>query len=303
MYLYWYNNNGKINNFGDVLNPYILEHLTGQKINYLPIAEPKFIRIIKSLKRVLLNQMSLSDLILVLKSLLSQKYYVAIGSVIESVKGKNCYVWGAGLINRNSEIGKSIFCAVRGEITKTRLKELGYRLPPTIGDPALLLPLIYTPPSVKKYELGIIPHYVQKDEILKENFTDSENILIIDLLNNPETIIDQINSCKKTISSSLHGIIVSQAYGIPSLWCKLGNKSLAGDDVKFEDYFSSVNIETYKRLQLNLKVNIIEQTNNLFLKYQKMSLINNELTEIQKNLIKNAPFDILKKYRELFSDK
>jgi pyruvyltransferase len=303
MYLYWYNNNGKINNFGDVLNPYILEHLTGQKINYLPIAEPKFIRIIKSLKRVLLNQMSLSDLISVLKSLLSQKYYVAIGSVIESVKGKNCYVWGAGLINRNSEIGKSIFCAVRGEITKTRLKELGYRLPPTIGDPALLLPLIYTPPSVKKYELGIIPHYVQKDEILKENFTDSENILIIDLLNNPETIIDQINSCKKTISSSLHGIIVSQAYGIPSLWCKLGNKSLAGDDVKFEDYFSSVNIETYKRLQLNLKVNIIEQTNNLFLKYQKMSLINNELTEIQKNLIKNAPFDILKKYRELFSDK
>ena len=127
-----------------------------------------------------------------------------------------------------------------------------------------------------------------------------ENLLIIDVLNKPEIVIEQINSCKRTLSSSLHGIIVSHAYGIPSLWCKLGVTPLSGDNIKFEDYFSSVNITPYKDLKLDFKANIIEQSNHLFIKKSELSLINNDLSKIQKNLLQNAPFNILKKYRELF---
>lgn len=299
MYLFWYKKKIGINNFGDELNPYIIKRLTGQEINYLPIAKPKLIRILTATKRFLNKQITFHDLVSIIKSLRSRKYYVAIGSIIESVNGKNCHVWGAGLINRNGIIKKNNFHAVRGEITRNRLKELGHKLPSVIGDPALLLPLIYAPHSKKKYELGIIPHYVQNDELSQKFNAIGDNIIIIDLLNNPETIIYQINSCKKTISSSLHGIIVSHAYGIPSLWCNLGEASLAGDNVKFEDYFSSVNIEFYQKLQINLKEDLLHQVSLLFSQNKVRSLINKDLYDIQKNLIKAAPFEVLENYRKI----
>jgi len=296
MYLYWHKNKG-IRNFGDDLNPYILERLTGNKINYLPIADPKIIRILKLVKRIIFNQISYKDSLSVIKSLQSRKYYVAVGSVIEKVKGKNCCVWGAGLIKRSGNIKKCNFFAVRGEITRNRIKELGHNVPAAIGDPALLLPIVYHSDSKKKYDLGIIPHYVQMADISRVLNVTKDNVIIIDLLNNLETIIDQINSCKKTISSSLHGLIVSHAYGIPSLWCNLGDTPLAGDDVKFEDYFSSVNITFYEKFKFDLNDNLINQTNDLFINFGKLSLINKNINEIQKNLILHSPFDILEKYK------
>lgn len=299
MYLYWYKKNNSKNNFGDELNPYILKHLTGRKISHLPIADSRINRVLKLLKRLMFNQISFQDSFSLIKSLQSRKYYVAIGSVIELANGNNCFVWGAGLMKKNGTIKKCNFSAVRGEITRKRIKELGYNVPAAIGDPALLLPIIYNSTSKKEFDLGIIPHYVQMSELSKNLKDIKEKILIIDLLNDPETIIDQINSCKKTISSSLHGIIVSHAYGIPSLWCNLGETSLAGDDVKFDDYFSSVDIDFYNKIELDLGANLIKQSNDLFLKFGVCSSINNNINEIQENLIKHAPFNILEKYKKV----
>lgn len=297
MYLYWFKGNKGITNFGDELNPYILECLTGKKVNYLPIADTKINRLLKLLKRTLLNQMSFNDIVSVLRSLTTRKYYAAIGSILQAVNGKNCHVWGAGLINKNSAIGNCKFYAVRGEISRNYIKKLGYKTPKAIGDPALLLPMIYKSSSKKIYDLGIIPHYVQMEDLKKQINLENNNVLIIDLLNEPELVIDQINSCKRTISSSLHGIIVSHAYGIPSLWCNLGKTPLHGDDIKFYDYFSSVDINFYSKIELDFKNNLIYQVNSLFTEFYKDSLINNSLKNIQSNLIKNAPFEILEKYK------
>lgn len=297
IYLYWYRHNVGCGNFGDELNPYIISHLTNKTIKNLPIPGTRNGRIIELLKKIILNKIIFKDIVSVLRSLRYKEYYIAVGSIIGRAKGKYCKVWGAGLMEKDENLENCNYFAVRGEITKKRIKEQGYNEPKAIGDPALLLPIIYQPKSKKKYYLGIIPHFVQISEISEiSEINSNENILIINLLDDVETVIEKINSCENTISSSLHGLIVSHAYGIPSLWCELGKMQLLGDNVKFYDYFSSVHIPFYSKIKINTKGNVVAQSKILFNEYSKSTLINNDLGVIQKNLIKHSPFPIIDKY-------
>ena len=105
-----------------------------------------------------------------------------------------CIVWGSGIINQEDNIQNSTFLAVRGKYTQARIKELGYTAPEVIGDPALIMPLIYNPDVKKKYKLGIIPH-ITHYEIIRSKIASSE-IKIIKLDDHDlEKVIDEIVSC------------------------------------------------------------------------------------------------------------
>lgn len=52
--------------------------------------------------------------------------------------------------------------------------------------------------------------------------------------------IDQICSCEIILSSSLHGIIIADAYQIPNIWITLTHQEHPDDNFKFKDYFLSV---------------------------------------------------------------
>ena len=76
-----------------------------------------------------------------------------------------------------------------------------------------------------------------------KNAKFENEILLIDLTEELGKVIDQIVSCTFTISSSLHGIIVSQAYNMKSLWVSFADSSGKGPvdlkgDFKFRDYYS-----------------------------------------------------------------
>ena len=60
--------------------------------------------------------------------------------------------------------------------------------------------------------------------------------------------IDEVLSCNMILSTSLHGIIIGDAYEIPSYRISLSDK-LIGGDFKFNDYYSSV-----KRKEQNIIV-------------------------------------------------
>ena len=135
-----------------------------------------------------------------------------------------------------------------------------------------------------------ILHFPALSLILK-HYADSE-ILIINLLDPIEKIITEISSCEITFSSSLHGVIVSHAYQVPSLWIKSNISSevkLAGDDIKFADYFSSVELPEYKAVELPDKENVL---NNLevFKKQYKSVLVP------PINVLKDRQYHLLREF-------
>jgi len=248
-------------NFGDVLNPLLIGALTGKSI---------------------LN--------------VSARYYknehlLAIGSILDRASS-NSIIWGSGFISEQSvvlEKPKKIY-AVRGPKTREKLLNSGIDCPENYGDPALLMPYVYQPKSNidKKYKVGIIPHIVDKDVTWLKQYSNSDEIKIINLQNsNPLKVIDDILECEKIISSSLHGIIVSDTYNIPSLWVKFSN-NVKGGDFKFIDYFLSVKRKDKEPIFID-KSATLKEIMQRFAPY--------EIDINIKNLLNCFPYELQKKYK------
>lgn len=167
--------------------------------------------------------------------------YYCIGSRLDDIYCENFEVWGTGFMYSNSEIKykPNKIHAVRGKLSRERYLKEGIDCPEIYGDPALLYPMVYKPKKInKKYAIGIIPHYIDKNIKWINNINDKD-ITIIDILGETNDFVDKINECEILISSSLHGVIAGDAYEIPSYWVNFSNNVL-GDGFKFYDHFSSV---------------------------------------------------------------
>jgi pyruvyltransferase len=162
---------------------------------------------------------------------------VSCGSVMYAVCD-NDTVWGTGIIKDYDKFPKDMssvnFLAVRGKMTRDILLRSGAKYVPEVyGDPALLLPLIFPKRRLKKsFEIGYIPHYVDREYV-----SAGKNETIIDVALPIEEFIGQILRCKKIVSSSLHGIVIAEAYGIPAEWAVYSNK-IVGGEFKFHDYLT-----------------------------------------------------------------
>ena len=108
------------------------------------------------------------------------------------------------------------------------------------------------------------------------------------ICNSIEEVIDKMLSCERIISTSLHGVIVAHSYKIPALWLKYGDK-LAGDDIKFYDYYESVGINYFSAKFFHYKS--LDTINELFENYKEEALPKlNNIQNIQKGLINSCPF-------------
>ena len=166
---------------------------------------------------------------------------ISCGSIM-SVCTLQTLVYGAGIRDRKQNIQNGIIQIVRGPITRQRMVELNYACPPVYGDPGLLLPLYYHPTIQKRIPLGIIPHYLHYAQALEifKTAIDTGQVSVIRLLNpNIEETIDALLECHALVSSSLHGLIVADAYGIPNKWIYFDD-AITGDNTKYYDYFASV---------------------------------------------------------------
>ena len=168
-----------------------------------------------------------------------------IGSILHSLTTENCVVWGSGVIaaDRRIAVKPRRICAVRGPLSRQKLLDQGIECPEVYGDPALLLPLVYRPTIRRRYKIGIIPHQVETSlPTVLEFHRGNPNVLILkpERYGHWKTFVNKIASCDLILSSSLHGLIVADAYGVPNVWIKLSHDKVIGGEFKFCDYFQGV---------------------------------------------------------------
>ena len=264
--LYWYRENrgGKgIENFGDLASPYLIEKLSDRKTKHIKPNSFWYRHFLK--------------------------HFLSTGSILGHANA-NSVVWGSGIIQQNDTPGKAKLLAVRGPKSRQRLCALGYCVPEKYGDPALLLPKVYQPGIPKTHKLGILPHYTDYKEA-KRLFGADEKVKIIDVFTHRlESVLDEILCCEQIVSSSLHGLIVAHAYGIPAVWVKFSNK-LFGDNIKFYDYFASVGIKYETEFEGSQKK--VEDFTEIFKNHAAISLPEKEIiAQRQIDLLQTFPFPI-----------
>ena len=192
-------------NFGDLLAPWLARKISGREVSYVPKGEPG---------------------------------YLVIGSIISHATAESV-VWGAGSFGtepRTHLAPKANYLAVRGPLTRNKLVTHGIDCPRVYGDPALLVPDHYRPDVEQTHEVGVVFRWSEKRWLsrfdvpgVKPIFLGSEDI---------EQTIDEMLSCRRLVSSSLHGLVLADAYGIPNAWLDSG--SPRGLEFKYWDYLISV---------------------------------------------------------------
>lgn len=278
-------------NFGDILNPLLVEELSGLKVQHKDILGGLGNAIRKIVKGVFfLNTKFWKQIYFP-----GQKTVVGMGSII-SWANEDSVVWGSGFMNTNETFQGKEIKAVRGKYTAKKLEESGFGSCKVFGDPALLLPLWIKEASLKKYKLSIIPHWKEVD-YFKEKFGGKYNVIDLrtkDVLH----VINEITASEYILSTSLHGVIVPHAYKIPALWLKKGY--IDTDGFKFKDYFSSVDIPLYEGFEdIDSILASEERWKELFEVNIEYSVPGKSLDNLQRELLAVAPFPLIDKYKKI----
>ena len=210
------------------------------------------------------------------KKLEKPKHLYTIGSII-FFGYQDAVIWGSGILREESKLSlkskrKLDIRCVRGPLTKERLQKDGYDVSECVlGDPGVLLPLLYQPIEYReKREYSVIFHFSSK-----ERHKNQIEVLTSDW---KRTVNDIYNS-NLIISSSLHGIIIAEAYGIPAIWL---NAAPTESDFKYMDYYYST-----ERKEIPVCASIEDA---LCRPIPKLP----DLTELQNNLIRSFPIDLWK---------
>ncbi len=213
------------------------------------------------------------------KTITKTRHLMAVGSILGGNGFFDATVWGSGIksFDQISSLGKRKYFqkldirAVRGPLTRDALLGCGYQCPMVFGDPAILMPLIYQPKKVIPDGTALILHFKQGMQMI-------QNVKTIDIRTDDyETFIDTLCSCEKVISASLHGIILAEAYGIPTVF--LGEERNS-EILKYYDWYFSTgrkNVRFATSLQEALEMTPMELPN---------------ISKMQEHILKAFPYDL-----------
>jgi pyruvyltransferase len=203
--MWWYTHEV---NFGDRLSKIIVERMTGDTVELVRHNVPNKLLAIGSI--------------------------LGMGAVVPGDS-----IWGSGYLNCGVPLPRNVkVTAVRGPVTRQMLLAQGVACPEVYGDPAILLPELYTPKPLKKVKVGVLPH-------INDAWLDRRADICIDAKADPLDVVDQICSCEILVTSALHGVIVAEAYGIPVMLVRSSAHMRGEPPLKYGDYFLSTGRDTF----------------------------------------------------------
>lgn len=203
---YWWR---EVPNFGDALAPFLLERFSSLKVDWDTI---------------------------------SHASVASIGSILEHIPPLwDGYILGSGKLMEHSRLHlhtkTATILAIRGPLSARGIPGNF-----ALGDPGLLANELVGPQE-KKWDLGIVPHW--QDRSLIERFQHLVkppfSAKVIHPGGDPLDVIREIGSCRRIVTSSLHGMIVADAFGGIPRRVEICHEMLRdGGDFKFRDYSASI---------------------------------------------------------------
>ena len=218
--LYWWN---AVPNFGDAISPVIVGHLSGRPVRH---AAPKNAELfaIGSLLNVVRRLFTADD---------APETYPTI--------------WGSGAlraIRGDKLMGKMRFAALRGPVTAALL---GIETD-EIGDPGLLVSEVWPAKAGRGERLGLVPHHTLLDDPELLDFMKAHpDYLLIDPRGPADEVCTAIAGCRHVFASSLHGLVVADAYGVPNTWIDPKGQSR----LKYYDYAAGLGRDMRSPLSLS----------------------------------------------------
>ena len=203
--LYWWADRP---NFGDVLSRDVVRYVSGLDVEHAPLGHCEMI---------------------------------AVGSVYPWLKlnlrrrARIVHVWGSGMLRSREGLradSRLRVHALRGPLTAWTAGVAGVSL----GDPGLLAGRAYSVArSAKAQRAALVLHREQMDRIsgdLKAKLRDRFEIIDV-RSNDPQEVVEAIAASRAVFSSSLHGLVVADALGIPNRLVARRNEGLDNFDLEF----------------------------------------------------------------------
>lgn len=166
------------------------------------------------------------------------------GSTLEMVQlmhaPRTLKIWGTGFMLSDSATEENYsnpdydFFAVRGHLSLSRIHS---DRDVAVGDPGLLSSRVYPRSEPVPGRIGLVYHWLHKNDPVVRSLARERKIALIDPSRHPRAVVADITACEFVMSTSLHGLIVADSFGIPNAWIELTG-DIGGGAYKFEDYYS-----------------------------------------------------------------
>ncbi|MEQ8857240.1 MAG: polysaccharide pyruvyl transferase family protein [Pseudomonadales bacterium] len=215
--LFWARGTGKgagARNAGDWYSPLICAHLSGREVEYAAPHRCDLVAAGSLLQRLnrphRLHRLGLS---------------------------RRLHIWGTGSLRAEDSLtAQHSVHAVRGVLTRERMAAADPSVP--LGDPGLLADTLVEANGAKRWPLGIVPHLVDRDHPEVLAFLDRHpRAKLLDVTAPVPELLGNVAACERVLSSSLHGLIFADAYGVPNAWFAASDRLIGGRH-KFDDYYS-----------------------------------------------------------------
>ena len=183
-----------------------------------------------------------------------QKGILATRAFANRILRRPLTVWGSGLMfpinapRSKVMIRRPQFFALRGERTRQELIAAGMLdrgCEVALGDPGIFMPEVLGLCSRQQGPLGFVVHaFHWQSGFVEAYHREHPEIRLIDPRQSPKVVASEIAGCSAIYSSSLHGLVVADALGIPNRWVALETPYATRllNRFKFDDYYSAFGI-------------------------------------------------------------